>query len=75
MIDITDSDKSEISGAFTLTTGTDATLTVAVEDASGKAITNSATDNGAISLEGLSAGKYYIKITADKACTGIIEFE
>lgn len=75
VIDITDSDKSEISGNFTLTTGADAILTVKVEDASGNAITNDATDNGAIHLEGLSAGKYYIKITANKNCKGDISIE
>lgn len=60
----------DIEGAFTVSDGS-ATLTVTAKDASGNAVTNGGKDNGKIFFEELStAGKYYVEITADNACTG-----
>lgn len=46
------------------------TLTIAIEDSEGVAITNDSATNGSGYFEGLSAGKYIVKITANEDCTG-----
>lgn len=63
----------DIEGAFT-TTGS-ATLTITADNSSGTILTNSASGNGNMKFTGLSAGKYYIKITASEACTGSLNIK
>lgn len=63
------SGKYELDGAFTLSGGSDATLTIVAQNESGTEIANN------LNLTSLDAGKYYIKITADKDYTGVLSFE
>lgn len=62
-------DSTDIQANFNAGEGR-AKLTIAIENAAGTAITNDSTTNGKGYFEGLSAGKYYIKITADAGCSG-----
>lgn len=62
---------NELSGTFTAQNA-NAALTLAVKayNEADTEITNDADENGAMYLEGLTAGKYYVKITANVACAG-----
>lgn len=62
----------EINGEFTVSESSDAvTLNVTVYDASDNEVTNdAAVGKGQLYCEGVSAGTYYIKITASEAYTG-----
>ena len=58
------SGKYKLDKTVTLSGGNDATVTVVAENESGTEV----------NLASLGAGKYYIKITADKDCTGALSF-
>lgn len=64
---------SDIQATFSVKEGdTLPTLTFAVEDASGTAFTDGSGTNGSGYFEGLTAGKYYIKITTAEDCPGTL---
>lgn len=64
-----------LNGSFTLTDGTSTKLTITAKNSSSSDVANSAktgidSTNGAMTFKNLTAGKYYITISAESACTG-----
>lgn len=84
MVEISDTDHSsnkidgtnyQLTGKFTITSESSATLTITAKDSSDADVANTVTTgigavNGAMTFKTLSAGEYYICVNASEACTG-----